>query len=122
MKKDSDTYNWSEVRSVMIPLHVFDTAFRHPLPKELQMNQLTNECKKSSVIVTLAAAEQYCFFQCPVEDRVLEGVSLRGRFGDISVLETGEIVPIQEGRNDPGYRDAIKLEVAQATAAQYLGL
>lgn len=76
----------------------------------------------SSIIVKIAAADLYCFFQCPVEGRVLEGVSLSGRFGDISVLETGEIVPIQEGHNNPGYRDATELEKARTTAAQYLGL
>lgn len=76
----------------------------------------------ATIKVIIAGADHYCFFQCPVEGRVLEGVSLRGRFGDISVLETGEVIPVQKGHNEPGYRDAVKLEVAQATAAQYLGL
>ena len=88
----------------------------------ISLQCLTKEFRMSSVIVTVAAADQYSFFQCPVEGRVLEGVSLRGRFGDISVLETGEIVPISKGHSEPLYSDVINLEKARTTAAQYLGL
>lgn len=88
----------------------------------ISLQYLTKEINMATIKVIIAGADHYCFFQCPVEGRVLEGVSLRGRFGDISVLETGEVIPVHRDHNDPTCRDSGGVEKAQDLAAQYLGL